>query len=229
MHIEPGIVEGAKLGLGYVTAAAAVGYGAKQAFKMAKKEGVDILAARSLAATGLVFSFFQLLPHYPVGVSEVHFIFGAMLFLVLGAGPAAIGLTFGLLAQGGFFAPSDLPQFGMNITSLLVPLLVVDTLARRIIPKNTAYKDLSYDKVLALSSAYQGGVVAWVAFWAFYGQGFGAENLASVGTFGAAYMTVVIVEPLLSLGVLAIAKALGEPAEEKAGNLLQPRVYAASA
>jgi hypothetical protein len=107
--------------------------------------------------------------------------------------------------------------------------MLVDTLARKIIPNNTAYKDLSYGQVLALSSAYQGGVVAWVAFWAFYGQGFGAGNLASVGSFGAAYMTVVIVEPLVSLGVLAIAKALGEPAGDKAGNLLQPRVYAASA
>ena len=55
--------------------------------------------------------------------------------------------------------------------------------------------------------AYQGGVVAWVAFWAFYGQGFGAENLASVLAFGGAYMLVVIIEPLADLAVLAAAKS----------------------
>ena len=61
---------------------------------------------------------------------------------------------------------------------------------------------------LALSTAYQGGIVAWVAFWAFYGHGFSSENLASVGSFGLAYMSVVLLEPLIDLGVLAAAKAL---------------------
>ena len=40
------------------------------------------------------------------------------------------------------------------------------------------------------------------------GGGFGAENLASIGSFGAAYMTVIIVEPLADLAVLAAAKTL---------------------
>jgi hypothetical protein len=35
-----------------------------------------------------------------------------------------------------------------------------------------------------------------------------AAGLASVGAFGAAYMLVVIVEPLVDLAVLAGAKAL---------------------
>jgi hypothetical protein len=77
-------------------------------------------------------------------------------------------------------APADLPQYGMNVTSLLVPLLAVHALAAKIIPANTAYTDVSYAQALKLSTAYQGGVVAWVAFWAFYGAGFGAENLANV-------------------------------------------------
>jgi len=34
----------------------------------------------------------------------------------------------------------------------------------------------------------------------------GAENLVSVASFGAAYMTVIILEPLVDLGVLALAK-----------------------
>ncbi len=81
-------------------------------------------------------------------------------------------------------------------------------LARRIVAPGTAYADLDYRQALALSVAYQGGIVAWVAFWAFYGGGFGAENLASVGSFAVAYMAVVLVEPLVDLAVLAGAKTL---------------------
>jgi hypothetical protein len=56
--------------------------------------------------------------------------------------------------------------------------------------------------------------VLWVAFWAFYGRGFGAENLVSVVTFGAAYMSVVIIEPLVDLAVLAAAKTLRSACNE---------------
>ena len=216
MHIEPGIVDGAKMVLGYVTATGAIGYSAKLALDTVKRDGVSPLALRALIAAVLVFSFFQVLPHFPVGVSEVHFILGSTLFLIFGAGPAAIGLAAGLLLQGLLFAPADLPQYGMNVTSLLVPLLLVDAMARRVIPANTAYKDVSYGQAFKLSTAYQGGVVAWVAFWAFYGQGFGAENLAQVASFGAAYMGVVMVEPLVDLAVLAAAKSLHQLAGSKA-------------
>ena len=57
------------------------------------------------------------------------------------------------------------------------------------------------------TSAYRGGIVAWVAFWATYGHGFAADNLAAVGSFGLAYMSVILIEPLIDLGVLAAAKA----------------------
>ena len=53
-----------------------------------------------------MFSFFEVFPHEPVGVSEVHLILGSTLLLMFGAGAAAIGLAFGLLVQGLFFAPS---------------------------------------------------------------------------------------------------------------------------
>ena len=222
MHIEPGIVDGAKMVLGYATATGAIGYAAKLALDTVKRDGVAPLAVRALMAVVLVFSFFEILPHYPVGVSEVHFILGSTLFLLLGAGPAAFGLALGLLVQGLFFAPADLPQYGMNVTSILVPLLLVDALARRVIPANTAYKDVSYGQALKLSTAYQGGVVAWVAFWAVYGSGVGADNLAQVASFGAAYMAVVIVEPLFDLAILAAAKSLHQLADSK---VFQPRLY----
>lgn len=208
MHIEPGIVVGAtKLALGYATAAGAIGYSAKLALDMAKKDGLGQIAARALIATLLVLSFFEILPHYPVGVSEVHFILGSTLFLMFGAGPAALGLAAGLLVQGLFMAPADLPQYGMNVTSLLVPLLAVNALAQRVIPANTAYKDVTYAQALKLSTAYQAGVVAWVGFWAVYGSGVGADNLVQIAAFGAAYMSVIVVEPLLDLVVLGAVKS----------------------
>ena len=206
MHIEPGIVTGAKIALSYVTAAGVGVYSAKLAWDGLREKGLPSLIGRSALTTALAFSFFQILPHFPVGVSEVHFILGSTLFLLFGAAPAAIGLALGLLIQGLFFAPFDLPQYGMNVTTLLVPLFALQALARRIIAPNTAYVDLSYGQALALSTAYQGGVVAWVAFWAIYGQGL--AGIGGIATFGAAYMLVVLIEPLVDLAVLAGAKSL---------------------
>jgi hypothetical protein len=223
MHIEPGLVDATKLGLSYATGAASLAFGARLALKTLATSGVAATAMRTVAATVLTFIFFEVFPTQPVGVSEVHLILGSTLFLILGAGPAALGLAGGLLVQSLFFAPADLPQYGMNVTSLLVPLFLVAELAKRVIPAQTAYADLSYGQVFKLSAAYQGGVVTWVAFWAVYGQGFAAANLASIGTFAAAYMLVVIIEPLVDLGVLAGAKAL----KGLNGNLVQGRVYAA--
>ncbi|WP_019646826.1 energy-coupling factor ABC transporter permease [Novispirillum itersonii] len=209
MHIEPGIVDGAKITLSYATAAGAFGLVAKMALgNIRDNGGIGALALRSAIATALVFSFFEVLPHHPVGVSEVHLILGSTLLLLFGAGAASIGLAAGLLIQGLFFAPFDLPQYGMNVTTLLVPLWGIHLLARRIVPAKTAYVDLKYSQTLALSTAYQGGIVAWVAFWALYGHGFSAETFESVGTFGLAYMSVILIEPLVDLAVLAAAKAL---------------------
>ena len=210
MHIEPGVVDGAKIVLSYATAAASFGLAGKMALDTIRKDGgVASLAARSVITTALVFFFFEVLPHHPVGVSEVHLILGSTLFLIFGGGAAAIGLAAGLLIQGVFFAPFDLPQYGMNVTTLLVPLYAMGLLAGKIIPEKTAYKDVKYLQALALSTSYQGGIVLWVAFWALYGHGLAAENLAQVASFGAAYMTVIILEPLVDLAVLAIAKNAG--------------------
>ncbi|ALI10378.1 MULTISPECIES: energy-coupling factor ABC transporter permease [Pseudomonas] len=225
MHIEPNLVEAGKLWLSYVTAAGAGAYTLKLAAQAMGERGVFSLLARTVTATALVFSFFELLPHHPVGVSEVHLILGSTLFLLLGAAPAAVGLALGLLIQGLFFAPFDLPQYGMNVTTLLVPLFAVTALAKRIIAPNTPYVELSYRQALGLSTAFQGGIVAWVAFWAFYGQGFTAENALSILTFGSAYMSVVILEPLLDLAVLAGAKATHRL---RGSTLLERRLYQAA-
>jgi Cobalt uptake substrate-specific transmembrane region len=208
MHIEPGIVTGAKVVLSYATGVVAGGCALKLAAETVREQGIASFAVRTIATTVLVFSFFELLPHFRVGVSEVHFILGSTLFLLFGAAPAAFGLALGLLLQGLFFVPTDLPQYGMNVTTLLVPLFAIRALAGRIIPRNTTYVDLQYRRALALSTAYQCGIVAWVAFWALYGGGFAAENLAAIASFAASYALVVGIEPLADLAVLALAKSL---------------------
>ena len=219
MHIEPGLVADSKIWLSCATAAGAGAFALKLAWEDIKERGSVSLLARATAATALVFCFFEVLPHYPVGVSEVHFIFGSTLFLILGAAPAAIGLALGLLLQGLFFAPFDLPQLGMNVTTLLVPLFGLRYLACKVIEPDTPYVDLKYRQALALSTAYQAGIVAWVMFWALYVHGFGAENVQSIVTFGGAYMLVIIVEPLADLAVLAGAKTIhalrGSPLVER--------------
>ena len=224
MHIEHGIVVGAKLALGAVTAAGAATVSAKLVWENLLERGAISLIARAMLATVATFIFFELLPHMAVGVSEVHLILGSTLLLLLGTAPAAIGLALGLLIQSLFLSPTDLPQYAMNVTTLLVPLLGLHMVARKVIAPGTAYVDLDYGQVLKLSATYQAGIVAWVAFWAIWGQGMGAETLASVATFGAAYMTVILLEPLVDLAVLAAAKALrgtGSP-------LLNERLYAAA-
>ncbi len=221
MHIEPGIVAGAKIVLSYATAATAGLYSLKLAFGALRDRGLTALAARTGLATAATFVFFQVLPSAPVGVSEVHLILGSTLFLLFGAAPAAIGLALGLLIQGVAFAPADLPQYGMNVTTLLVPLFAVAALARRIIAPGTAYVDLSYAQALALSAAFQGGIVAWVAFWAFYGQG--AEAWGGIAAFGAAYLLVIALEPLVDLAVLAGAKSLRGL---RGSALVTPRLFA---
>ncbi|WP_292288500.1 energy-coupling factor ABC transporter permease [Marivita sp.] len=208
MHIEPGVVDGAKMAFAYTTAAGATGYTAKLALEDLRAHNAGSFAVRTLFATVGTIVFFEVLPHFQAGISEVHFILGTTLFLLMGAAPAALGLVFGLLLQGMLFAPTDMPMYFVNLTTLLVPLFAVTALARRIIPQTTAYVDLEYSSVLKLSAMYQGGIVAWVAFWAFYGQGAGAETFQSVWTFGAAYMLVILIEPIADLGVLAGAKAL---------------------
>ncbi|MEP3348488.1 MAG: energy-coupling factor ABC transporter permease [Marinomonas sp.] len=222
MHIEPGVVDGAKIVLSYATAFAALGLSAKASIEMIKKDGLMSLIGRSALTTLLVFVFFEVLPHHAVGVSEVHFILGSTLFLMFGPAAAAIGLSLGLLAQGVLFAPFDLPQYGMNLTTLLLPLFAMGAVARRTIAENTAYVDISYKQALQLSLTFQGGIIAWVAFWAFYGQGFGAENMSSVATFGLAYLSVVLLEPVLDLAVLAGAKSLNR---FKSSSLLEARLF----
>ena len=206
MHIEPGVVNEAKMALSYAAAAGAAGLTIKYSVDTLRQSNSAAFALRIIMAALLTVFFFEILPKFPVGVSEVHFIFGSTLFLLFGAAPAAIGLAAGLAIQGLFLAPADLPQYFMNTSTLLFPLFAISWVADRIIAPNTAYVDCTYKQVLKLSATYQAGIVAWVAFWAFYGQGFGVDNISAVTGFGLAYLSVILIEPIVDVALLAIAK-----------------------
>ena len=206
MHIEPGVVNEAKMALSYATAAVAGGLTIRYSVDTLRQSKSAAFALRLIMAALLTVFFFEVLPKFPVGVSEVHFIFGSTLFLLFGAAPAAIGLAAGLAIQGLFLAPVDLPQYFMNTSTLLFPLFAISWVAGRIVAPNTAYVDCTYKQVLKLSVTYQAGIVAWVAFWAFYGQGFGSDNISAVTGFGLAYLSVVLIEPIVDVALLTIAK-----------------------
>jgi len=213
MHIEAGVVDGAKMILSYGTATAVLGATAKAAYENIKQNSMISFILKSIIATIIVFSCFEVLPHYPIGMSEVHLILGTTIFLVFGFAPAAIGLALGLLIQGLFFAPFDLPQYGINVTTLLASMLMLNFAAKKIIPQGMAYKDISYSQLLKLSIVWEGSIVSWVAFWALYGQGFALENLQNIATFGAAYMSVIMLEPLVDIAVLTAVKAYNKTNE----------------
>ena len=45
-----------------------------------------------------------------------------------------------------------------------------------------------------------------MAFWAFYGQGFSVDNISAITSFGLAYLSVILIEPIVDVALLAIAK-----------------------
>lgn len=208
MHIEPGVVDGTKMILAYGTATAAAGYSLKLIYNDLKIHSVASFGIRTFISLVGVFIFFEILPHFAVGISEVHIILGTSLFLLFGSGPAALGLAGGLAIQGLMFEPSDLPMYFVNISTLLFPLFSLEALVKKVIPPTTAYIDLKYMDVLKMSAMYQGCVVAWVLFWTIYGQGLSIENLLTVTSFGTAYLVVIMIEPVVDLAVLASAKGL---------------------
>ena len=64
MHIEPGVVDGAKMVLAYGTAAAAGGYSLKLAADDLKTHSAISFGVRSVLAVAAVFLFFEVFPHF---------------------------------------------------------------------------------------------------------------------------------------------------------------------
>ena len=228
MHMNPGIVDGTKIVLCYATDTACTLDAGRLCLTHIRQERAVSMLLRSAIAAALVFVLFEVFPHMPVDVTEVHLIVGSSLFLILSAVPTAIGLAAGLAVQSLFFEPQDLPQHGMNVTTLLAALFAMQAVTIRVPAANIPYVDLGYSHVLKMSVVFQGGIVALVAFWTIFGRGLGKETLQGVGSFGLACMTVVLLEPLIDLAVLAGAKSLRGLRGLRGAALVTPRLHRAA-
>jgi hypothetical protein len=207
MHVEPGIVDGTKMVIGYATAAGVVSLTTLSLFKEVLKGQIGRMLVASLVASLLTFLSFEVLPHPTVGISEVHLILGSSMLLLLGVVPTAIGMMAGLALQSFVFSPSDLPQFGMNVTTLLASLFATAFIAKRFISSQSRYVDLSYKDVVKLSLLFQGSIVSWVSFWVILGQGTSVSMLQSIGAFGLVYLAVIAIEVVLNIALLGFLRA----------------------
>lgn len=226
MHIEPGLVDTAKLAIGYATAAGVIGLTLHSTVSEVLKGNVGRLAVGTLATLVVTLLSFEALPHPTVGVSEVHLILGATMLLLFGLAPAALGMAGGLLLQGFLFEPADIAQYGMNVTTLLASLFATAAVANRLIAPNTRYVDIPYRQLVKLSLLFQGSIVAWVVFWVALGQGVSVATLQSLASFGSAYVAVIATEVLISLGLLA---ALRRSSVASLRGFLNPRLFHAQA
>ena len=118
MHIEPGVVNEAKMVLSYATAAGVTALTIKSAARTLSQSKSAAFISRFILATLLTLFFFEVLPKFPVASP---FYIWFTLFLLFeqscshwtGCRPAI---------QGLIVAPADLPQYFMNTTTLLFPL-----------------------------------------------------------------------------------------------------------
>lgn len=226
MHIEPGLVEPTKMAIGYVTATGVVTLALHGIFREVMAGNLLRLVIGTVVTFLAMILSFEVLPHPSIGVSEVHLIMGASLFLLFGATPVATGMAVGLLLQGLFFEPADLAQYGMNVTTLLASLYATALVANRFVSAQTRYVDIPYAQVVRLSVYFQGSVVAWVAFWVVLGQGATVATLQSLANFGVAYASVIGAEVLLSLILLSLLRSAKGDGVRR---ILNPRLFGSSA
>lgn len=193
MHIEIGILSPDKL------AYAALGATALLAAHLPALLQQPALWLRT-ALAALFFSVLMQLWHLPVGPSELHLVGAMPIYLLFGFIPTLFGFGAGLLLQALLFEPQDLAHLAVNLLSLGVPLLVVHhTLGRRLLRLTVA-------GVLKLDALYYGGVTAMVGFWLALSNL--ATPLAGWGTFAAAYLLLVAVEPLVTVGLVVLGRRL---------------------
>lgn len=192
MHIEPGVLDAAKIASANV---AALGTLAASAYGFVRRP--SDLARTALAA--LFFSIFMQIWHMQVGPSELHLIGASAIYFTFGFLPTLFGFALGLALQGLVFEPQDLVHLGVNSLSLMVPLIAVHAaFGRRFFARDGI--ETKWASVLKFDAAYYAGVVAMVGFWLALGQE--PTPLRSWATFAASYLPLVVLEPLFTLLVL---------------------------
>jgi hypothetical protein len=224
MHIEPGVVDGAKLAIGYATAVGFMGLTFRYLIKDILKGHANRLLVETIVTAFITLLSFEVFPHPTVWVSEVHIILGSTLLLLFGLVPAALGMASGLLLQGMLFALSDLPQFGMSVTTLLASLFATALMIKKLAPNQSRYVDIPYGIIIKLSLLFQGLIVSWVSFWVIMGQGINISTLSSLATFASAYVPVIIIEVAVNVALLTIFKVKPMSALK---SVMNPRLFIA--
>ena len=182
MHIEIGILSPEKIA--YASAAATALLGA-HALGLLKSPAAWLRTA--LAA--FFFSVLMQAWHVPVGPSELHLVGAMPIYLLFGFGV-------GLLMQALVFEPQDLAHLAINFLSLAVPLVTVHhTLGKKMQGINVA-------NVLQLDAVYYAGVTLMVGFWLSISSD--AAPVADWALFAASYVSLVAIEPLLTIGLVAL-------------------------
>ncbi len=190
MHIEPGILSAAKIALANGAAIALLGSQSATLLRSPRLIVRTLIAA--LAFTALMQSL-----HMPVGPSELHLVGAMPIYLMFGFIPTLFGFASGLLLQGLVFEPQDLIHLGVNFLSLAVPLVTLhasfgDKLA-----------SLDTRTVLKLDAIYYSGVTLMVGFWLSIGEV--ATPFSEWAAFALSYASIVIAEPLLTIGLVRLA------------------------
>lgn len=190
MHIEIGILTPEKIAYASVAATALLGAHALPLLKSPTAWLRTLLAA-------FFFSLLMQAWHLPVGPSELHLVGAMPIYLLFGFVPTLFGFGLGLLAQALVFEPQDLAHLAINFLSLAVPLVAVHHgLGQRI-------QRLSVANVLKLDAVYYAGVTLMVGFWLSISSD--AAPVADWALFAASYLSLVALEPLLTIGLLLAA------------------------
>ena len=190
MHIEPGVLDAAKIASANVAALGALGASAWGFVRRPADLAKTMLAA-------LFFSIFMQVWHMPVGPSELHLIGASAIYFTFGFLPTLFGFALGLALQGLMFEPQDLVHLGVNSLSLMVPLIAVHAAFGR---RFFSGAKTRWSSVLKFDAAYYAGVVAMVGFWLALGQE--PTPLQSWARFAASYLPLVALEPIFTLLVL---------------------------
>jgi cobalt/nickel transport system permease protein len=199
MHIEPGILSAPQIAAANATAVAT----------LAAYSGGLLRRPLDIARTLLAAAAFSLLMevwHQPVGPSELHFIGASTIYFLFGFVPTLFGFAIGLALQALLFEPQDMLHLGVNALSLMLPLIAAHTLIGRRIAAGGANAPISWASVMRFDAVYYGGVVAMVGFWLAGGNT--QTSLSDWALFAAAYLPIVLCEPIMTAAVLRAVRRL---------------------
>ncbi len=199
MHIEVGILSAPEVASANAAAIATLAAHANGLWRRPIEIAKTLLAA-------VFFSLFMEVWHQPVGPSELHFIGASMIYFLFGFTPTLFGFAIGLALQALLFEPQDMLHLGVNALSLMVPLIAAHMLVGREILGAGKTAPIAWSSVLKFDAIYYGGVVTMVGFWLAGGNT--QTSLADWALFAAAYLPVVLCEPVLTCAALRAVRRL---------------------